>query len=198
MYSFKLSTTGSIDFLNQTSKTNLKNQLNIHSLSLSRSQLRQALKDCKHKEQDYASLLAALDHYIPHLHSLKHALAQDAVVFTADPVFSWRPTLSSAINPSRIPFHALSAEIIFTHLSHAQSQSNFAASLVQSLGSYEHHAHLAEIDRKAMDERLNSAVASLCAAAGELAYLSQLDPDPNPGPKIPPDLSKDVLTALSK
>jgi hypothetical protein len=49
-----------------------------------------------------------------------------------------------------------------------------------------------------MDERLNQAVATLCAAAGELAYMAQLNPDPVPGPKSPPDLSKDVLIALSK
>jgi hypothetical protein len=143
-------------------------------------------------------LLNAIELYLPHLHALEVALAQDALVFTADPEFSWRSTLSSATNPPRIPFHALSAEIIFTHLTHAQAQSNIAGTIVDSLGSYEHQAHLSEIERNAMDKRLNNAVAMLCAASGELAYLAQLNPDPVPGPKSPPDLSRDVLTALSK
>lgn len=207
MYLFKLSTTGSIDFHNQITKTNNNNSninnsnyydLDIHTLSSKRAALRQALKDSKHKAQDWAAAISAIDSYLPHLHALELALARDALVFTSDPEFSWRPTLSSAINPSRIPFHSLSAEIIFSHLSHAQAQSNMALSIIDSLGSYELQPHLSEIERSAMDKRLNNAVKLLSASAGEFSYLAQLNPEPVPGPKSPPDLSKDVLTALSK
>jgi hypothetical protein len=198
MYLFPLSTTGSLDFHSLITSTHNPHNFDIHALAAARAALRQALKDSKHVAVDYATLLAATNAYLPHLHALQAALAADTVVFTADPLFSWRPTLSSASSPARVPFHALSAEITFAHLSHAQATSNIATSLVDSLGAYEHQAHLADVERKAMDERLNTAVSSLCAAAGEFAYLAQLNPEPTPGPKSPPDLSKDVLTALSK
>lgn len=94
------------------------------------------------------------------------------------------------------------AELTFTLLTYGFALSNLARSTVLSLGNYEHDRHITDAERRTKDEKLNFAVNLLGRAGGVYLHIAQvvlpqcvtLNPDSS---KRLPDLSRDVVTALS-
>jgi hypothetical protein len=78
-----------------------------------------------------------------------------------------------------------------------------ASFVLESLGTYETQKHITDTERKAKDERLNFAVNLLCRASGVFAHLGEVvlvDWNRYTGEvkDRPPDLSKEVVAALSR
>ncbi len=74
-----------------------------------------------------------------------------------------------------------------------------------ALGSYERERGISDIERKAKDEKLGFAVAQFCKASGLFEHISTValsDAEQTPSWKNirarPPELSKEVASALSK
>lgn len=78
--------------------------------------------------------------------------------------------------------------------------------MVDGLGNYEHDRAISDESRKAKDKELNVAVDFLCRASGIFAYIADTvlpawevnRTDGPPGFNRPPELMKDVNSALSK
>lgn len=82
---------------------------------------------------------------------------------------------------------------------------NLAYSIVTSVGIYEHDRAISDADRKAKDEKLNVALDFLCRASGIFTYISntvipewETNRTGPPGPQRPPDVSREVNSALAK
>ena len=100
---------------------------------------------------------------------------------------------------------SLSAELVFTLITYGFALSNLARLNVVSLGSYERERGISDIERKAKDEKLGFAVAHFCKASGLFEHISTVvlpEAEQTPGWKNvrarPPELSKEVTSALSK
>lgn len=110
------------------------------------------------------------------------------------------------INSSpRLDFPGFLAELHFTLLTYGFSLANFAASIVKSLGHYEQQRYNSDSERKANDEKLNSAVTLLSRASGIFLHLSEtvlpeLLQSSYQNSSLPraPELSKETLSAVSK
>jgi hypothetical protein len=122
-------------------------------------------------------------------------------------VFSWRTTLSSTLlnNSPRLSIPTLQTDLAFTLLTYAFALSNLARSISASLGYYERERAISEQQRKAKDEKLNFAVTLLCRSSGVFSYISETvllqweqATAGKSGVVRPPDLSKEVTTALAK
>jgi hypothetical protein len=122
-------------------------------------------------------------------------------------VFSWRTTLSAHLfnNSPRLSLPALPSELVFTLLTYAFALSDLARLNVVALGEYERERGVSDIERKAKDEKLGFAVTLLCKASGIFEHvgttvLSSAEQTPGwqPGRARPPELSKEVASALSK
>ena len=133
--------------------------------------------------------------------------ALSPLLFDMSSVFSWRTTLSAQLfnNSPRLNLPSLSTELAFTLLTYGFALSNLARSTVVSLGSYEHERGLSDIERKAKDEKLGFSVNLLCRASGVFAYVGDevlIDAEKEEGRmsrvERPPELSKEVCSALSK
>jgi hypothetical protein len=122
-------------------------------------------------------------------------------------VFSWRTTLSAHLfnNSPRLSLPTLPSELIFTLLTYAFALSNLARLNVVALGEYERERGVSDVERKAKDEKLGFAVTLLCKASGIFEHVSttvlssaEQTPGWQPGRARPPELSKEVASALSK
>lgn len=121
-------------------------------------------------------------------------------------VFSWRTTLSSNLfNTSpRQSIPSLNADLAFTLLTYAFTLSNLARTNVESLGNYEHARATTEAERKAKDEKLQSAVMLLRKASGVFKYISEMvipEWERMAGTALtsrPPEMTQEVTSALSK
>ncbi|KAG8692112.1 hypothetical protein FRC09_011452, partial [Ceratobasidium sp. 395] len=92
----------------------------------------------------------------------------------------------------------------FILLTTAYALSNLSAASVASLGTYERDRALPDSDRRAKDEKLTFAIKLLCRAAGVFTHVAQVvipewskSPAAGSGAR-PPDLTKDIVSALAK
>lgn len=122
-------------------------------------------------------------------------------------MFSWRTTISAQLfnNSPRLSLPSLSAELVFTLTTYGFALSNLARLNVVALGSYERERGISGVERKAKDEKLGFAVAQFCKASGLFQHISTVvlpDAEQTPSWKDvrtrPPELSKEVASALSK
>ncbi|GJE92669.1 BRO1 domain-containing protein [Phanerochaete sordida] len=211
-YLYELPTTGAIsfgDFLYDKSASYISE---ISDTTEARANLRAALKESKRTdEKDFLRLVKVLDDYIPKLCGIIAAVNAGEVVVKAEPIFSWRTTLSDTLFHSspRLSVPSLAAELAFTLLTYAFALSNMARAVVASLGAYEFERGISDAERKVKDERLGFAVTLLCKAAGIFEYIAKeviADWDAAREKAVaagmqcpnPPDLSREVLIGLSK
>ncbi|SCV73281.1 BQ2448_7207 [Microbotryum intermedium] len=168
-----------------------------------RSQLKVAHK-AGAESADWSACVKATTDYLPYLYAILGCIETDDLLLKADPVFTWRMTLSTQAlkKPNyRVSLPSLCVvdtrprrsgtlllicprganvttpsryELASTLLCHALCLSNFSASLVASLGSYEFSDTLSTIDLGRHDEVVQKAADMLCRAAGVLAHLSQV------------------------
>ncbi|KAI0373938.1 hypothetical protein BV20DRAFT_936502 [Pilatotrama ljubarskyi] len=213
-YLYELPTTGAISFADVCVDSTATYITDIADTTEARANLRAALKESKRTDQgekDYLRLVKALDDYIPKLYGLLSCIRQAEMPLKAEPIFSWRTTLSSSLfhNSPRLSIPTFSTEVAFTLLTYAFSISNLARAVVHALGRYETERAISDAERKAKDEKLAFAVTLLCKAAGLYEYIGkeclaewerERDRVISLGmscPK-PPDLSREVVIGLSK
>lgn len=122
-------------------------------------------------------------------------------------MFSWRTTLSAHLfnNSPRLSRLTLPSELIFTLLTYGFALSNLARLNVVALGAYERERGISDVERKMKDEKLGFAVTLLCKASGIFEHVgttvlsgAEQTPGWNTGNARPPELSKEVASALSK
>ncbi|KZV79689.1 hypothetical protein EXIGLDRAFT_743064 [Exidia glandulosa HHB12029] len=208
MWVYELPTTGSVSFADFVAGGD---PAHIARTTTARAGLKTLLKSAKRSdgERDYLNLVKTIDEYLPWLYALIDAVEADAVTLKAQPVFSWRSTLSSHLLSSspRVDVHTLHAELAFTLLTYAFALSDLAHATTAPLGAYEHERGTSGTQRKANDDALAGAVKLLCRAAGVFGHIAEkVIPawdtyETKNGLKSPPrpvDLSADVLHALSR
>ncbi|KAF5367538.1 hypothetical protein D9758_003815 [Tetrapyrgos nigripes] len=210
MYLYLLPTTGPFSFSDFCGHDNSYVRHIARSTQL-RANLRSALKQAKHTDgdKDYLSLIKILDEYIPDLRAVMTCVTQGEIQLEKQPQFSWSSALSSAVlnTSSRPSYPSLHAEYAFTLLTYGFTLSNFARSIVASLGTFEQDRTISQTDREAKDEQLKHATNLLTRASSIFNYVSETvlvdwenflkHIDSNPVKK-PPDLSRDVIAALAK
>ncbi|EMD37643.1 hypothetical protein CERSUDRAFT_136342 [Gelatoporia subvermispora B] len=213
-YQYELPTTGAVsfaEFLQDDSATYISE---IAECTEARANLRAILKESKRTddgEKDYLKLVKALDDYIPRLFSVVACLDHGDLRLKAEPVFSWRTTLSSTLfhTSPRLSIPLLVTELTFALLTYAFALSNLARAIVYSLGSYEKQRSITDAERRVKDERLGFAVTLLCRTAGIFEYIGkdclalwerERDRVVSSGLNCPrpPDLSREVVMGLSK
>ncbi|SDA02787.1 BZ3500_MvSof-1268-A1-R1_Chr11-1g03157 [Microbotryum saponariae] len=141
-----------------------------------RSQLKVAHKLGVH-HADWSACVKATTDYLPYLYAILGCIEADDLLLKADPVFTWRMTLST--QALKKPHHKVALpsyhyELASTLLCHALCLSNNSASLVASLGSYEFSNTLSTTDLRRHDQVVQKAAEMLCRAAGLLAHLSEV------------------------
>ncbi|KAI8994011.1 BRO1 domain-containing protein [Trametes punicea] len=213
-YLYELPTTGAISFADVCTDPTATYIADIADTTEARANLRAVLKENKRTDQnekDYLRLVKVLDDYIPKLHGLLSCISNAEISLKAEPVFSWRTTLSSNIFHSspRISIPTFATEVVFSLLTYAFSISNLARAVVHSLGLYETERGISDAERKSKDERLTFAVTLLCKAAGIYEHVGKerLAEWENERDRVvslgmscprPPDLSREVVIGLSK
>ncbi|KAH9892666.1 hypothetical protein C8Q73DRAFT_649444 [Cubamyces lactineus] len=213
-YLYELPTTGAISFSDVCVDPTATYITDIADTTEARANLRVALKENKrtdHNEKDYLRLVKVLDDYIPRLYGLLGCIDNAEMSLKAEPIFSWRTTLSSNLfhNSPRISIPTFATETVFTLLTYAFSISNLARAVVHSLGRYETERGISDAERKAKDERLTFAVTLLCKAAGLYEHvgkqcLAEWEKERDRVVSLgiscprPPDLSREVVIGLSK
>ncbi|KAI0335129.1 hypothetical protein GY45DRAFT_1241659 [Cubamyces sp. BRFM 1775] len=213
-YLYELPTTGAISFSDVCVDPTATYITDIADTTEARANLRVALKENKRTDQnekDYLRLVKVLDDYIPRLYGLLGCIDSAEMSLKAEPIFSWRTTLSSNLfhNSPRISIPTFATEVVFTLLTYAFSISNLARAVVHSLGRYETERGISDTERKAKDERLTFAVTLLCKAAGIYEHIGkqcladwekERDRVVSLGISYPrpPDLSREVVIGLSK
>ncbi|ESK90332.1 ph-response regulator protein palc [Moniliophthora roreri MCA 2997] len=213
-YLYELPTTGAVSFsdfvLDQSS--NRAYTRHISDITQTRANLRGILKESKRTdgEKDYLTLVKTLDEYLPKLLGIMGCVAHDEIGSKTEPSFSWRTTLSAHVFNSspRLSLPSLHAEYASSLLTYAFALSNLARTIVASLGPYERDRHITKEDRESKDERLKHAADFLARASGIFTFISETvlveweNSRDAPGSKAkfsrPPDLSKEVNTALAK
>ncbi|KAL0061095.1 hypothetical protein AAF712_012089 [Marasmius tenuissimus] len=212
-YLYELSTTGAISYtdfcVDQSSNQAYTRHLAL--INQIRANLRGALKESKRTdgERDYLTLVKILDEYIPQLTSIMGCVAHDEIGLKTEPVFSWRTTLSSSMFNSspRQSVPSLHAEYAYCLLTYGFVISNLARTIVASLGDYELDRAITQKERENKDERLKHAADFLAKASGVFEYIAETvlvdwersNAAPTSGKfSRPPDLSKEVNSALSK
>ncbi|KAH8806853.1 hypothetical protein DL96DRAFT_1629933 [Flagelloscypha sp. PMI_526] len=178
-----------------------------------RAALRNALKEAKrtdHAAKDYLLILKVVDDYLPQLNELIVGTARDELGLKTEPVFSWRTTLSPNLfnATTRQSFPGLHADWAFTLLVQGFTLSNYARTIVTSLGAYEHDRAIRDAERKSKDDSLNFAVDLLRRASGAFAFISETvlpqwensrsatnDASLTPGPPLPKSHPSPALTA---
>ncbi|RDB25016.1 pH-response regulator protein palC [Hypsizygus marmoreus] len=213
MYLYELPTTGAISFSDFCVDHTINNRHTVHipAVTQARANLRAALKDSKrtdHAHKDYLQLVKIIDEYIPQLRGIMSSAAHDEIGLKSEPSFSWRSTLSANMfhNSPRLDFPGLHADLAFTLLTYAFALSNLGRSTALSLGRYERDRAISEAERKEKDGQLNVAVDFLCRASGIFTYIAdnvlpEWETNIRGGPtgfEKPPDLSREVITALAK
>ncbi|KAH9942358.1 uncharacterized protein BXZ73DRAFT_87964 [Epithele typhae] len=215
-YLYELPTTGAFSFADSCVDSTATYTTHIAETTESRANLRAALKESKRAdigEKDFLKLVKVLDEYIPKLYGILSCVETAEIVLKAEPVFSWRTTLSATLfhNSPRLSLPAFSTEVIFVLLTYAFSISNLSRAVVHSLGSYETDRSTSDADRKAKDDRLTFAITLLCKAAGLYEYVGKhavaaweanrarlLSLGTVPCPRPPPDVSREVAIGLGK
>ncbi|VDB95930.1 unnamed protein product [Peniophora sp. CBMAI 1063] len=209
VYAFELPTTGSFSFADCFSDLTGTHTSALAEATQARASLRGLLKESKRTDgdKDYLRLVKTLEEYIPYLYGVVACVQAGELSERGRPVFSWRTTLSSTFMHSspRLSLPGLASEQAFTLLTYAFALSNLARLNVGALGAYERARGLSDAERKAKDEKLQFAVTLLCKAAGVFAHVSEVvlvqaekDPGWLNGVERPPELSKEVASALSK
>ncbi|THV03167.1 hypothetical protein K435DRAFT_748119 [Dendrothele bispora CBS 962.96] len=176
-----------------------------------RANLRGALKQAKHSdgEKDYLSLVKILDEYIPELRAVMICISQGKIHPEKQPQFSWRVTLSTNVlsTSPRPSYPSFQVEYAYSLLTYAFTLSNFARAIVFSLGDFENDHTISQSDRESKDAQLKHATTHLTRASSVLSYVSEtILPEWEYGAKQsgslsikkPPDLSREVIAALSK
>ncbi|KAI9067272.1 hypothetical protein FKP32DRAFT_1563968 [Trametes sanguinea] len=213
-YLYELPTTGAVSYADVCVDPTATYITDIADTTEARANLRAVLKENKRTDQsekDYLRLVKVLDDYIPRLQGLLACINSGEMALKAEPIFSWRTTLSSSLfhNSPRISVPTFATETVFTLLTYAFSLSNLARAVVHSLGHYETERGVSDADRKAKDERLTFAVTLLCKAAGIYEHvgkecLAEWERERDRVVSIgmscprPPDLSREVVVGLSK
>ncbi|KAG8746358.1 hypothetical protein FRC10_005347 [Ceratobasidium sp. 414] len=209
-YVYELPTTGALSFSELCTDITGSYAAQLASATEARANVRAVLKASKRTdagERDYLKVVKALDEYLPYVRAIIASVAADDLTLAQDPIFSWRTTLSShtlGSDSPRLNVHGLHAELAFTLLTTAYALSNLSAASVASLGAYERDRALPDADRRAKDEKLTFAIKLLCRAAGIFTHVAQVvipewskSPAAGSGAR-PPDLTKDVVSALAK
>lgn len=212
-YLYELPTTGAISFADFCTDHSAAKSYTAHITvaTQQRANLRAALKESKRTEgveRDYLKQVKVIDDYLPQLLGIMACVAHDEVGLKEEPVFSWRTTLSSNVfrDSPRMNIPTLHGDLAFSLLTYAFLLSNHARAVVAPLGAYEHDRSISDIERRAKDDKLNFAVSLLCRASGLFAHISErvlVDWEASrdggaAGFVRPPDLHKDVVTALAK
>ncbi|KAH0828007.1 hypothetical protein J3R83DRAFT_3654 [Lanmaoa asiatica] len=212
-YIYELPTTGAIsfsDFVIDTTEGNVYTS-RIAEATQARANVRGVLKQSRRtdsEDRDYLRVIKVLDDYIPHLHGIIACVQSGELLLKYEPVFSWRTTLSTTLfhTSPRFRLPSLQADLASTLLTYAMALSNFARSIIISLGAYEYERAISEKERKEKDERLNFGVTLFCRASGVFSAISErvlgeLDKagsGSTGGWVRPPDLWKEVNAALAK
>ncbi|KAF5325751.1 hypothetical protein D9611_000398 [Ephemerocybe angulata] len=212
MYSFEIPTTATISFSefchDQSDRQDYVSRL--PEVTQARANIRATLKEMKATEnggKDYLTLVKLLEEYLPQIQGVMDCVTHDKIGFKSEPIFSWKSTLSSNIlKSSRISLPGLHADYAFTLLIYGYALSNLAWSMVEGLGAYEQDRAISDELRKHKDKELNVAVDHLCKASGIFAYIADTvlpawdvnRTDGPPGFNRPPELIREVNTALSK
>ncbi|EIW82850.1 hypothetical protein CONPUDRAFT_52330 [Coniophora puteana RWD-64-598 SS2] len=214
VYLYELPTTGAIsfsDFCIDESDGRIHTS-HLAEATQARANLRSALKESKRTdrdEKDYLKLIKIIDEYLPQLYGIVTCVNADEIRLKAEPVFSWRTTLSANLfNTSpRLSMTSLHADLASSILTYAFALSNLARSTVVSLGMYEYERSIADIERRAKDEKLSFAVTLLCRASGAFEHLSErilmdwdraMETGLDAGNVRPADLRREVCSALAK
>jgi len=214
VYLYELPTTGAVSFSDFCIDESQGRTYTSHLAEATqiRANLRSALKESKRAdrdEKDYLKLIKIIDEYLPQLYGVVTCVGADEIHLKAEPVFSWRTTLSANLfNTSpRLSLTSLHADLASSVLTYAFALSNLARSTVISLGMYEYERSIADIERRAKDEKLSFAVTLLCRASGAFEHLSErilmdwdraLETGLDAGNVRPPDLRREVCSALAK
>ncbi|KAM6502098.1 pH-response regulator protein palC [Amanita muscaria] len=210
MYLFELPTTGAISFsdfcIDVTPDKKLAHRL--QDATQARANIRGLLKESKnvtHADKDNLKLVKLIEEYLPHLLGLMACTSHGEVGLSTDLVFSWRTTLSANLFNSspRLSVPTFTADLGFVLLTYGFALSNLARAYVAALETYDRDHTMSEADRKSKDEQLGVAVSFLRRASGIFSYISETvlvkwEGGGAPGFKKPPDLTKEVTSALSK
>ncbi|TFL03062.1 BRO1-like domain-containing protein [Pterulicium gracile] len=203
---YELPTTGAITFSELCAIQNGHDRYTIYisDATQARANLRASLKEAKRGEKDYLKLI--VEDYLPLLGGIIASVNHDEIGLKAEPVFSWRTTLSNNLfNTSpRLDAPSLYADQSYSLLTYAYALSNLSRVISTGLGDYEFDPGISEEERRAKDEKLTFAVTLLCRASGAFEYVgetlfSQWERSSAGLPATRPvDLSREVATALSK
>ncbi|KAF9816763.1 hypothetical protein IEO21_03925 [Rhodonia placenta] len=213
-YLYELPTTGAVFFAGVCEDPTVSYTTAIADATETRANLRAALKESKRADdggKDYLKLVKVLDDYLPYLYAIMTCVHHGELMLKTEPIFSWRTTLSSTLfhNSPRLSIPTIATELCFTQLTYGFALSNLARAVIHSLGAYERDRAISDAERKAKDERLGFAVTLLCKAAGLFEYIGkdcihewELERDRAVAAGLtcprPPDLSREVVIALSK
>ncbi|KAL0956836.1 hypothetical protein HGRIS_002948 [Hohenbuehelia grisea] len=212
-YLYELPTTGAIAFSDFCVDQSISKAYTAHisDTTQARANLRALLKESKRTdddEKDYLRVVKVLDDYLPLLRGVMACVAHDEIGLRSEPVFSWRTTLSANLFHSspRLSLPTLHAEYASVLLTYAFALSNMARAAVGALGAYEHDRAISDVERKAKDEKLSFAVNLLCRASGVFQFISETAllewENSRDGGTVglprPPDLTREVTTALAK
>lgn len=132
-----------------------------------------------------------MDDYLPQLHDLVLGVSHDELGVQGElskrlfPTvcnskadqqdFSWRTTLTpSLLTSNRLSFTGLHADLVFTLLVQGYTLSNYAHTLVQTLGTYEYDPSLPDKDRAEKETTLNFAVDLLKRASGVFTHIADV------------------------
>ncbi|EIN11903.1 hypothetical protein PUNSTDRAFT_63546 [Punctularia strigosozonata HHB-11173 SS5] len=206
-YLYELPTTGAVSFADFCHDPTGSYTTQLANATQARANLRVALKESKRADGEKDHLRLVLDDYLPHLCAIIACVGAGELVLKSEPVFSWRTTLASTLlnNSPRLSVPTLHADLAFALLTYAFALSNLARATAAALGAYERSRALSEQERRAKDDKLNFAVTLLCRASGVFAYVSETvlpqwerGVSGKPGIARPPELNREVTTALSK
>ncbi|GAA6021459.1 hypothetical protein JCM10207_004742 [Rhodosporidiobolus poonsookiae] len=187
---------------------------NLTDANAARGRVRTVLKATKKdalaggRGADWAGAARAIAEYLPSLYAILACVEADDLLLATDPVFAWRPTLSSQSlkkGKKRTPLPSLHYELTATLLAYALCLANQASVLVASLGSYEISSSVSSASISIHDETINQAADTLCRASGILVHLAEVA-IPRWEAAVgtdalrsrPLDMSREVATALSK
>ncbi|KIY44557.1 hypothetical protein FISHEDRAFT_77469 [Fistulina hepatica ATCC 64428] len=205
IYNYELPTTGAISFseICTDNTSNHAHTIHLSDATQQRANLRAALKAHKRADEtddDYLKQVKILEDYLPQLYGIISCVSQDELSFKSEPAFSWRTTLSSTLlnNSPRLELPTLHVELSFSLLTYGFLLSNHARSILNTLGTYERDKYISDADRTSKDATLNFAVTLLCRASGVFSHLAESVLPLLRIPTRPPDLSREVVLALSK
>lgn len=116
--------------------------------------------------------------YLPYLRGLVAALDADRLLYKNDPGFQWRPPLTQyTVSAPLLPLPSIHCEHLFVLLAYILALSNYAATILASLPSFEpkqgESRHMTTEDEKRTTAGLARAVDLLCQAAGVAEWTAE-------------------------